>query len=77
MELYVVTQLGREAVRALQQTGKNEEADILDYLERTNGATVGQVAEAMRLDENVAYDKLRSMSANRWVWCKKTKLTPF
>ena len=77
MELFVLTQLGRDAIPELQKTGRDDEANILDYLGRTDGTTVNQVAEEMNLDEKAVYDKLRSLSANRWVWRKTTKLTPF
>ena len=77
MELFVLTQLGRDAIPELQKTGRDDEANILDYVGRADGATVEQVAEEMNLDEKTAYDKLRSLSANRWVWRKMTKLTPF
>jgi len=77
MELFVLTQLGRDAIPELQKTGRDDEANILDFVGRADGATVEQVAEEMNLDEKTAYDKLRSLSANRWVWRKTTKLTPF
>jgi hypothetical protein len=31
----------------------------------------------MRLDEKTAYDKLRSLIANRWAWRKVTRLARF
>jgi DNA-binding MarR family transcriptional regulator len=77
MELFVLTQLGRDTIPELQKAGRDDEANILDYLGRVEGATLEQVAEEMNLDEKIAYDKLRSLSANRWVWRKITKLTPF
>ena len=77
MELFVLTQLGRDAIPELQKTGRDDEANILDYVGRVDGATLEQVAEEMNLDEKTTYDKLRSLSANRWVWRKATKLTAF
>ncbi len=77
MELFVLTQLGRDAIPELQKAGRDDEANILDYVGRVDGATVEQVAEEMNLDDKTAYAKLRSLSANRWVWRKATKLTPF
>jgi DNA-binding MarR family transcriptional regulator len=77
MELYVLTQSGREVIQVLQQVGREEEANILEYLGMTDGATVEQVADAIHLEVRAAYDRLRSLSANRWVWRKTTKLTPF
>jgi len=77
MEYYVLTQSGREAIPVLQKTERNDEANILEYLGKADGATVEQVADEMHLDEKTAYDKLRSLSANRWAWRKMTKLTPF
>jgi hypothetical protein len=50
---------------------------MLEYLGMAEGATVEQVADAMKLDEKTAYDKLRSFSANRWAWRKTTKLARF
>jgi len=72
-----LTQAGREVVSRLKREGREEDARILEYLGMLEGATVQQVAEAFQLDEAVAYDRLRSLSANRWVWRKSTKLTLF
>lgn len=77
MELYVLTQAGREITASLQKVGREEEAKILEFLGLTDGASVSQVADAFNIDQSKAYDMLRSMSANRWVWRKKTKLTEF
>lgn len=77
MELYVLTRSGTKMVPVLKRSGRKLEADILEYLRITTGATVEQIAEAVNLDYKTAYDKLRSLSANRWVWRKTTKLVPF
>ena len=77
MEFYVLTQSGREVIPALQKAGRDYEANILEYVGKAGGATVEQVADAMRLDEEIVYNRLRSLSANRWVWRKITKLTSF
>ena len=77
MELYVLTQSGTKVIPLLRKAGREQEADILDYLGRAEGATVEQVADALHLDEKAAYDKIRSLSANRWVWRKSTKLVQF
>jgi len=77
MELYILTQSGRKVIPALLKAGRDVEANILDFLGKAEGATVEQVADAMHLDVKKAYDMLRSMSANRWVWRKMTKLVPF
>jgi len=77
MELYVLTQSGRKAIPVLKKTGKELEANMLEYLGMIEGATLEQVADAMKLDEKIAYDKLRSLIANRWTWRKVTKLARF
>jgi DNA-binding MarR family transcriptional regulator len=77
MELYVLTRSGTKMVPLLKKSGRELEADILEYLRMAEGATVEQVADAMNLDQKTAYDKLRSLSANRWVWRKTTKLVQF
>jgi DNA-binding MarR family transcriptional regulator len=77
MELYVLTQSGRKVIPLLKKADKDVEANILDYLGMAGGATVEQVSDAMNLDEKTVYDKIRSLSANRWVWLKITKLVSF
>ena len=77
MDLYVLTQTGREAMAALQKKGRSSEASMLEYMDMTDGATVEQIAEFMNSDKDETYNKLRSLCAKRWVWRKTTKLTPF
>ena len=77
MELYVLTQSGRKVIPVLRKAGDELEAKMLEYLGMAEGATVEQFADAMKLDEKTAYDKLRSFSANRWAWRKATKLARF
>ena len=77
MELYVLTQSGREAIAMLRKAGDEMNANQLEYLGMAEGATVEQFADAMRLDEKVAYDRLRTFSARRWAWRKTTKMARF
>ncbi len=77
MELYVVTQSGKEAIPMLKRVGHRVEASILEYLGMAEGATVEQVAKFTNLDEKIIYDKLRTLSSNRWVWRKMTRLVEF
>jgi hypothetical protein len=77
VELYVLTQSGRKVIPVLRKAGNELEANMLEYLRMMEGATVEQVADAMKLDEKTAYDKLRSFSANRWTWRKVTKMARF
>jgi DNA-binding MarR family transcriptional regulator len=77
MELYVLTQSGRKAISTLRQKGEDVDASLLEYLGMAEGATVEQFADAMKLDERIAYDKLRSFIARRWAWRKTTKLARF
>ena len=77
MDLYVLTREGSEVIAILQKVGRHDEASMLEYLSAADGATVEQVANFMHISTEVAYDKLRSLSAKRWVWHKQTKLTLF
>jgi len=77
MELYILTQSGRKAISMLRKSGDELDANLLEYLGMAEGATVEQFADAMKLDEKMAYDKLRSFSAKRWAWRKTTKLARF
>jgi DNA-binding MarR family transcriptional regulator len=77
VELYVLTQSGRKAIALLRKAGDELDANLLEYLGMAEGATVEQFADAMKLDQKIAYDKLRSFSARRWAWQKTTKLSRF
>jgi len=77
MELYVLTRSGTKMLPLLRKEGRELEANILEYLRMSEGATVEQVADVMNLEQKTAYDELRSLSAKRWVWRKTTKLAPF
>ena len=78
MEYFMLTQLGRETIPVLQKAGQNDDANILEYLDKADGATVEQVAEAMHLDDKAAYTKLRVLCSNKWVWRTKTaRFKPF
>jgi hypothetical protein len=77
VELYVLTQSGRKAISMLRKEGDEMNANLLEYLGMAEGATVEQFADAMKMDEKMAYDKLRSFGAKRWAWRKTTKLTRF
>lgn len=77
MDVYVVTALGLRAIPSLRKLGRELDASILEFLERTDGATENQVAEAFGIGVDAAYDKLRSLSANRWVWRRITRVVPF
>jgi len=77
MEVYVLTQAGREIIPSLHKANREEEAKILEFLGLVDGASVMQVADEFNIDNSKVYDTLRSMSANRWIWRKKTKLTQF
>jgi hypothetical protein len=77
MELYVLTQSGRKAIAMLRKAGDEMNANQLEYLGMAEGATVEQFADAMKLDEKVAYDRLRTFSARRWAWRKTTKMARF
>lgn len=73
----MLTQAGREVIPSLHKANREEEAKILEFLSLVDGASVMQVADEFNIDESKVYDTLRSMSANRWIWRKKTKLTQF
>lgn len=77
MDVYILTNLGRRAIPGLRKLGNELDAGILEFLERTDGATETQVAEAFGISVDMAYDKLRSLSANRWVWRRTTRAVPF
>jgi predicted transcriptional regulator len=70
MEYYVITRLGRQIVPLLREKGRDDEADILDYLRLNGAATVEQITI---LNESEVRLKLRILAREKWVKRRRMK----
>jgi len=74
MEYYTITSLGKQVILQLQETNRDDEADILDFL-RVNGASTAQrIYEGLPLlNESEVRFKLGILVREKWVRRRRTK----
>jgi hypothetical protein len=77
MEYYVLNQSGRKAIQMLEKSGKNDEAKILDMLDRAGSATTDQIVYSLHMEEHHVTDILKTFLAKRWVWKNTTRTASF
>lgn len=77
MDYYVLNQSGRKAIKVLEKSGKDDEAKILDMLDRAGSATPEQIIYALRMEEDRVVNILKAFLAKRWVWKNTTKTASF
>lgn len=67
MKSYKLTEPGRKATRVLQQSGEDEEAEILLYLLNKEASTAESIAEHLNMDESTVRIRLMKFGRKRWV----------
>jgi hypothetical protein len=77
MEYYVLNQSGRKAIRTLEKEGKNDEARVLDLLDRAGSATSEQLMHTLNMPEHMLMNLLKTFLSNRWIWKNTTKTSEF
>jgi hypothetical protein len=77
MEYYVLNQSGRKAIRILEKEGKDDEARILDLLDRAGNATLEQLTYTLNMPEHMIMNILKSFLSRRWIWKNTTKTSEF
>jgi hypothetical protein len=73
MEYYVLNQSGRKAIHILEKEGKDDEARILDLLDRAGSATIDQMIYTLHMPETMIISILKTFLAKKWVWKNTTK----
>ncbi len=78
MEYYVITQSGRQVIPLLRERGKDDEADVLDFL-RVNGAsTVQRISDDLPLpNETLVRFILSNSVREKWVKRRRTKTSMY
>jgi hypothetical protein len=77
MEYYVLNQSGRKAIRTLEKEGKNDEARVLDLLDRAGSATLEQLIYSLNMPEHMIMNILKTFLSRRWIWKNTTKTSEF
>jgi hypothetical protein len=77
MEYYVLNQSGRKAIHTLEKEGKNDEARILDLLDRAGSATLEQLTYSLNMPEHMIVNILKTFLSRRWIWKNTTKTSEF
>lgn len=77
MDYYVLNQSGRKVIQMLEKSGKDDEAKILDMLDRAGSATPEQIAYTLQIEEHRVTSILKTFLANRWIWRNPTKTSSF
>lgn len=77
MEYYVLNQSGRKAIRMLQKSGNDDEAKILDMLDRAGSATTDQIMYSLHMQEDRVMEIIKTFLSRRWIWKNTTKTASF
>ena len=77
MEYYVLNQSGRKAIPMLEKEGKNDEARILELLDRAGSATLEQLVYTLNMPEHMIMNTLKTFLSRRWIWKNTTKTSEF
>jgi len=74
MEYYTITGLGRQVIAQLRKTGKDDEADILDFLRGNRASTAQRISDSLPfINETEARFKLSNLAREKWVKRRRTK----
>ena len=73
----MLNQSGRKSIRILEKEGKDDEARILDLLDRAGSATLEQLMYTLNLPEDTIMNILKTFLAKRWIWKNTTKSSQF
>ena len=77
MDFWMLTEKGK---RSIVETGRKHienEARILEFLNRVSSATVEVIVHATGLDEPTVRTTLKRLNEKSWVWKKATRLAKF
>jgi hypothetical protein len=77
MDYYVLNQSGRKAIQTLEKAGRNEEAKILELLDRAGSATQEQLVYSLGMESYRVDAILKSFLSSRWIWKNTTRATSF
>lgn len=73
----MLNQSGRKSIRILEKEGKDDEARILDLLDRAGSATLEQLKYTLNMPEDTIMNILKTFLAKRWIWKNTTKSSQF
>ena len=77
MDLYAITESGRQALSRFRKTDNYKKSEILGYIDLAGRVNITQLAYALHLTENEVESELKSFLDNRWVRLDKSKTMLF
>jgi len=77
MDVYAITESGRQSLKKLRAAENFRQAEILGYIDLTGRANIAQITYAVHLSEYEVQQELKSFIANRWIRLDKSKTTQF
>ena len=77
MDFWMLTEKGKRFIFPMERNRIENEAKILEFLNRVGSATTDVIAHGTNLDELTVKATLKKMTEKSWVWKKATKLVRF
>ena len=77
MDFWMLTEKGKRFIVATEKQHIENEARILEFLNRVNSATMEVIAHGTGLDELTVRTTLKRLNEKSWVWKKATRLAKF
>ena len=77
MDFWMLTEKGKRFVVLTEKKHIENEARILEFLNRVGSATEEVIASRTGLDELAVRTTLKRMNEKSWVWKKATRLAKF
>jgi len=73
VEYYVITQLGKQMIPQLRELNRDDEADILDYLQKSKASTTKRISDDLPINEPEIRLILINLVGEGWVKRRRTK----
>jgi predicted transcriptional regulator len=77
VDFWMLTEKGKRFVSPMERNRVENEAKILEFLNRVGSATEEVIAYGTNLDELTVKATLKKLTEKSWVWKKATRLAKF
>jgi DNA-binding MarR family transcriptional regulator len=77
VDFWMLTEKGKRFVVATERKHVENEARILEFLNRVGSATMEVIVQGTGLDELTVRTTLKRLNEKSWVWKKATRLAKF
>ena len=77
MDFWMLTEKGKRFLMATERGSTENEARVMEFLNRVGSAPIETIAHVTRLDEYTIQDTLKRLNEKSWVWKKATRFAKF